>query len=130
MEGSFDGICELVLESPAPQRMIEFYERLGLPVLAREGDRAWLGVGSRGRIGIWTPGEKEHGDRGGTHVHFALSATAGQLDSMIEGLRGSDWEFEGPVTHDGGDRSLYLSDPEGNRVEIWDYFRERGDGPP
>lgn len=129
MKGSFDGICELVLESRSPERMIDFYERLGLRVLAREGDRVWLGVGSRARVGIWTPGEKEHGDRGGTHVHFALSASAAQLDSMVEALARSDWEHEGPVTHDGGDRSVYLSDPEGNRVEIWDYYRER-DGEP
>jgi hypothetical protein len=45
-----------------------------------------LSVGPHCRIGIWTPGEKEHRDR--------------------------------------GDRSIYLFDPEGNRLEIWDYFRE------
>jgi catechol-2,3-dioxygenase len=126
MEGTFDGICELVLESPAPERMIDFYQRLGLPVLSREADRVWLGVGGRGRIGIWTPGEKEHRDRGGTHVHFALSATAAQLDSVIGSLRAGAWEFEGPITHEGGDRSVYLFDPEGNRLELWDYYDGRG----
>jgi catechol 2,3-dioxygenase-like lactoylglutathione lyase family enzyme len=65
MEAAFDGICELTLESRAPERMVEFYERLGLRRLSREGDR---------------------------------------------------------IVHDGGDRSLYLSDPEGNRLELWDYF--------
>jgi hypothetical protein len=24
--------------------------------------------------------------------------------------------------HDGGDRSLYAEDPEGNVVEVWDFF--------
>jgi hypothetical protein len=63
------GICELVLE---------------------EGDRVWLAVGKRCRLGIWPPGEKEYSDR--------------------------------------GDRSAYFSDPGGgNRVELWDFFRE-GDG--
>jgi hypothetical protein len=32
---------------------------------------------------------------------------------------------EGPVEHDGGDRSLYVRDSEGNVVEAWDLF-ERG----
>jgi catechol-2,3-dioxygenase len=122
MEAAFDGVCELVLESSAPDRMVEFYERLGLKPLAREGDRAWLAAGPTCRVGIWPPGEQEHGDRGGSHVHFALSALDGQLDATIDWLRERAWDFEGPVTHDGGDRSVYLSDPEGNRLEIWDYF--------
>jgi hypothetical protein len=33
----------------------------------------------------------------------------------------------GPVEHDGGDRSLYVEDLEGNVVEVWDFF-ERGEG--
>jgi catechol-2,3-dioxygenase len=33
----------------------------------------------------------------------------------------------GAVEHDGGDRSFYFEDPEGNVVEAWDFF-ERGDG--
>lgn len=125
MDASFDGICELVLESTDPERMIDFYARLGLRVLDRGPDRVWLAAGPQSRIGIWTPGEKEHEDRGGTHVHFALSAGRGQLDDTVAWLREVDWDFEGPVDHEGGDRSVYLSDPEGNRLELWDYFDGR-----
>jgi len=42
-------------------------------------------------------------------------------------LRRHGIDVEGPVEHEGGDRSLYVSDPEGNRVELWDYFTA-GDG--
>ena len=31
-------------------------------------------------------------------------------------------DVEGPIEHDGGDRSIYFDDPEGNRVELWDFF--------
>jgi hypothetical protein len=31
------------------------------------------------------------------------------------------------VQHAGGDRSVYVEDPEGNVVEFWDFF-ERGEG--
>jgi hypothetical protein len=34
---------------------------------------------------------------------------------------------EGPVEHDGGDRSVYFKDLEGNVVEAWDFF-EHGEG--
>jgi catechol-2,3-dioxygenase len=124
MELAFDGICEFVLVAEGIERMVEFYEGLGLEVLSREEGRAWLAAGPRCRIGFWTPGEKEHRDRGGTHVHFALSATRGRLDSLVGKLRDAGQEFEGPIVHDGGDRSIYLFDPERNRLEIWDYFRE------
>jgi catechol-2,3-dioxygenase len=100
---------------------------VGVP--SREADRAWLEAGPQCRLGIWSPGEKEHRDRGGTHVHFALSVSRGRLDEVAAGLHALDWEFEGPVTHEGGDRSLYLSDPEGNRVEVWDYFEDRRGAP-
>ena len=46
---------------------------------------------------------------------------------MAERLREMGVEHRGPVEHDGGDRSAYLFDPEGNRVELWDFFRD-GDG--
>jgi hypothetical protein len=35
----------------------------------------------------------------------------------------------GPVEHAGGDLSIYVEDPEGDVVEIWDYF-EDGDAWP
>src|ERR1700760_4348976 len=81
MELAFDGICEFVLVAEDTERMVDFYEGLGLDALSREEGRVWLAVGPHCRIGIWTPGEKEHRDRGGKHVHFALSATRGPLPS-------------------------------------------------
>jgi catechol-2,3-dioxygenase len=122
------GICELVLETDDVDRLRDFYEELGLRRLqAEEEDRVWLGVGGRCRLGIWSPGEKEYSDRGGRHVHFALSVGAAGLDALSTRLRERGVEVEGPVEHEGGDRSAYFSDPAGNRVELWDFFRD-GDG--
>lgn len=43
-------------------------------------------------------------------------------------MRDSGCERRGRrVEHDGGDRSLYVEDPEGKLVEVWDFF-ERGGG--
>jgi catechol-2,3-dioxygenase len=122
------GLCELTLETPDPGRLAAFYrEVFEWPVLSEEDDRIWLACAERGRLGLWTPGEKEFGDRGGRHVHFALAVQPGQLDALAERLRGVGTEGEGPVEHEGGDRSLYFRDPEGNLVEVWDFF-ERGEG--
>ena len=122
------GFCELALETTDPQRLADFYTRVfGLPVLGRELDRIWLGCGEEARLGLWSPGEKEFGDRGGRHVHFAFSVNHGELLSVCERLRELGIEHEGPVEHDGGDHSLYFEDPEGNVVEAWEFF-EDGEG--
>jgi catechol 2,3-dioxygenase-like lactoylglutathione lyase family enzyme len=123
------GICELVLETDDVDRLRDFYEeKLGLKrLLTEDEDRVWLRAGEHCRLGIWSPGEKEFSDRGGRHVHFAFSVGADGLDALNAQLRDSGVEVEGPVEHDGGDRSAYFFDPAGNRVEIWDFFRD-GDG--
>jgi catechol 2,3-dioxygenase-like lactoylglutathione lyase family enzyme len=94
-----NGLRELTLETPDPQRLARFYaDVFALPQLSDEGDRVWLGCGEQARLGLWSPGEKEFGDRGGRHVHFAAATT----------------------------RSTSRT-PEGNLVDAWGFF-EDGEG--
>lgn len=122
------GLCELTLEAADHHGLASFYRRvLDLPLLSRQDDRTWLGCGLNARLGLWSPGVKEFGDRGGRHVHFALSVSRGELLRAADRLHALGHEFRGPVEHQGGDRSLYFEDPEGNVVELWDFFQD-GDG--
>jgi catechol-2,3-dioxygenase len=122
-----DAFAELTLETRDPALLERFYrEAFGFEVLSRDDDRVWLGVGERARLGLWSPGEKEFGDQGGRHVHFALSASPGTLHALARRLRAYA-SVSGPVEHPGGDRSIYVEDPEGNVVEVWDFF-SREDG--
>ena len=100
------GFAELTIEVRDLAALERFYTRVfGLDVLAREDDRVWLAAGERARLGLWLPGEKEFGDEGGRHVHFAFSA--------------------GPPA--GGDRTLTGADAAGTVVGVWDFFA-RGAG--
>jgi catechol 2,3-dioxygenase-like lactoylglutathione lyase family enzyme len=118
-----DGICELALETADRRGLETFYTAvLGFRVLSRDDDRTWLACGSRARLGLWDPGEKEFGDEGGRHVHFAFSAAPGTLVALARRLETLGIEHRGPLEHDGGDRSLYVEDPAGNVVEFWDFF--------
>jgi len=120
------GFCELTLQAADPERAARFYaEAFGLPVLERAPDRVWLGVGERARLGLWSPGAKEFGDRGGLHVHFAFAVPEGALEELPERVRAAGGKVDGPHVHDGGDRSLYVTDPAGNVVEAWDFFDAR-----
>src|SRR5215207_11766557 len=90
------GVCEVTLETSDRSALEAFYtSALGLKVLSRESDRSWLACGSRARLGLWTPGEKEFGDEGGRHVDFALSVPSGGLDATCARLRELGVEFEG-----------------------------------
>jgi catechol 2,3-dioxygenase-like lactoylglutathione lyase family enzyme len=118
-----DGFCELALETSDRRGLESFYTAaLGFRVLSRDHDRTWLACGSRARLGLWDPGEKEYGDEGGRHVHFAFSAAPGTLVALARRLETLGIEHCGPLEHDGGDRSLYVEDPAGNVVEFWDFF--------
>ena len=120
------GLCEITLQARDVQSLAAFYaETLELEVLSRDDDRIWLAVGDRGRLGLWTPGEKEFGDQGGRHVHFALAVEPGSLDCKAAWLRSHGVDVEGPVEHPGGDRSIYFRDPEGNVAELWDFFERQ-----
>jgi catechol-2,3-dioxygenase len=122
------GFCELTLEARDPDELARFYRVVfGWRELSREDDRIWLACGERSRLGVWASGPKEFGDEGGRHVHFALSVHRGELDALVRELTRLDIPHEGPVEHEGGDRSVYFEDPEGNVVEAWDFF-EHGDG--
>ena len=122
------GFAELTIEVSDLAALERFYTGVfGLEVLAREDDRVWLAAGERARLGLWLPGEKEFGDEGGRHVHYAFSAGPDGLDGLAERLEAAGHPFRGPVEHEGGDRSLYVEDLEGNVVEVWDFF-EHGAG--
>ena len=128
MRGLTRGFCELALEAADPRALADFYKEVfGWSELSKHTDRIWLECGERSRLGLWSGGRKEFGDEGGRHVHFALSIRPGELDQLLRKLADHRVQHEGPVDHDGGDRSVYLEDPEGNVVEVWDFF-ERGEG--
>jgi catechol-2,3-dioxygenase len=128
MRGLTRGFCELALEAADPRALADFYKDVfGWTELSTQTDRIWLECGKRSRLGLWSRGHKEFGDEGGRHVHFALSIRPGELDQLVRRLADRCVDHEGPVEHEGGDRSVYLEDPEGNIVEVWDFF-ERGEG--
>lgn len=120
------GLAEFTLETANLAALERFYRHvIGLELLSRGEDRVWLAAGDYTRLGLWSPGAKEFGDRGGSHVHFALSVTPGRLEELARRLRDTGIEVRGPVEHRGGDRSIYFRDPAGNLVEAWDFFERR-----
>jgi catechol 2,3-dioxygenase-like lactoylglutathione lyase family enzyme len=117
------GVSELVLEVVDLEAAERFYAGvLGLPVVERweHRDAIWLMAGRRTRIGLWKPQVGVAGGRGGLHVHFALHLRDEAYDAAVARLRAHGYE---PEEHDfglcGDSRAAYVSDPDGNVVELW-----------
>ena len=115
------GLSELVLEVLDLERAVKFYrDVLGLPLVARRDDRAWLMAGDRTRIGLWTPQVGLANGRGGVHVHYALHLDESSFDAAVTHLADCGCNPEVIVFDDDGrGRAVYVHDPDGNVVEFW-----------
>ena len=58
------------------------------------------------------------GGRGGVHVHFAMHIADADYESAVEVLRGRGEAVE-ELAFDGAGRAAYVTDPDGNVVELW-----------
>jgi catechol-2,3-dioxygenase len=117
------GVSELVLEVLDLDVAERFYsEDLGLPVVERWDDReaVWVMAGDRTRIGLWKPQVGLAGGRGGIHVHFAMHISEDDYDPAVRRLRERGLDVE-EVTFgsDPESRAAYVTDPDGNVVELW-----------
>ena len=115
------GVSELVLEVVDLEAAEDFYAGvLGLPVVERWPDRdaIWVMAGERTRIGLWKPQVGLAGGRGGLHVHFAMHIAEDKYDAAVALLRSRDADVE-EIAFDGAGRAAYVTDPDGNVVELW-----------
>ena len=115
------GVSELVLEVVDLEEAERFYAGvLGLPVVARWPDRGaiWVMAGDRTRIGLWRPQVGLAGGRGGLHVHFAMHIAEADYERAVEVLRERGEAVE-ELAFDGAGRAAYVTDPDGNVVELW-----------
>jgi catechol-2,3-dioxygenase len=124
MEGiPVTGVSELVLEVVDLVVAERFYaEVLGLPVVARwpGRDAIWVMAGDRTRIGLWRPQVGIADGRGGVHVHYAMHLADADYDAAVTRLREHGYDpHEETFDGDQAGRAAYVTDPDGNVVELW-----------
>jgi catechol-2,3-dioxygenase len=116
------GVNELVLEVLDLDAAAQFYAGvLSFPVISRSDDRVWLMAGDRTRIGLWTPQVGIAQGRGGVHVHYAMHIAEDGFDAAVERLRGHGYDPEVVEFEETDSRAAYVTDPDGNVVELWTY---------
>lgn len=135
------GMFEVQLVTGDLERLEAFYrERLRLKVSLRDGQRGRVHFRlRRGQLILaLADGEKEaaptwpglppsllapadpRGPAPSAHgpIHFAIHVDATQLARDCERLRSEGLDVRGPLRWPGGERSIYVRDPDGNVVEL------------
>jgi catechol-2,3-dioxygenase len=115
------GVSELVLEVADLGEAERFYAQvLGLPVVARwpEREAVWVIAGKNTRIGLWKPQVGIAGGRGGIHVHIAMHIDESDYEAAVTRLRDQGLDVHEEI-FDSDSRACYVTDPDGNVVELW-----------
>jgi catechol-2,3-dioxygenase len=108
-----------VLEVADLARATQFYaEVLGLRVMSGSDERVWLKAGDRTRIGLWSPQVGIAGGQGGAHVHYAMHIAEGDYAPAVARLRDQGYDPHEEDFEENG-RAAYVTDPDGNVVELW-----------
>lgn len=119
-----------MLEVSDLSRSLEFYrDLLGLEVVVEwpaPREAAWLAIGRNAVLGLWPPssggpGVGIAGSRGGSHVHLAIYVAPGCIADLKAKLQDANHAVEGPISFDHGNQSLFVTDPDGNVVELGDW---------
>ena len=111
---------ELILVVQDLGKSKHFYvDILGLKLFKEvPGKIVWVGT-KTDDIGLFAPGVLSFGAEHCTGpIHFALEVTKNDLFKAKKYLEGKGYQVQGPISHPGNDLSIYLDDPDRNRVEL------------
>ena len=115
-------IGELQLTVADLGRSIQFYQdRLGFRLLNRDKGQARLGTGTHGLINLMEkPAARPRSQRGMTGLyHFAvLLPDRRSLARLLYQMAETEVQVQGAADH-GVSEALYLSDPDGNGIELY-----------
>lgn len=132
MAAPVNGVNELVLEVRDLEAAERFYTQvLGFPVIERWEGPQWNGrnavwvLAGWTRIGLWTPQIGISRGRGGLHVHYAVHVDPGDYAGIVERIRSHGHTVD-EVEFGGRAHSAYVTDPDGNVVEFWDWDARDG----
>ena len=116
----------VALNSGDLARAEKFYVGLfGLRALRREGHQLFLRCGDDYLTIRELPARKEGylpapADEVGLD-HLGLAVSPEDFDQVLAQVKAAGVRVvRGPIAHNGGGRSFYCLDPDGNRVEVWD----------
>lgn len=124
------GIGGIFFKARDPEKMAEWYRKhLKLPIQDRHAEFKWRENDSPVGTGrtVWSlfPQDTDYFGAGGSD--FMINYRVTNLDRMIEQLRREGVPVEKMENYDYG-CFAWITDPEGNRIELWEPASEVTDG--
>jgi predicted enzyme related to lactoylglutathione lyase len=115
------GIGGIFFKARNPERMTAWYrENLGLAVQDQTAEFEWRQKEAPEKIGrtVWSV-FGETSDYFGAGSNFMVNYQVNDLDRMLKQLNENGVRIEKVVDYEYG-RFAWVTDPEGNRVELWE----------
>ena len=121
------GFAELTLEARDPEGLARFYARaFGMTGISRERTASGWPPGGVLAWDCGRPGPRSSTTRAGRTCTSPSPSSLARCPLSPSAFGPAGVGVDGPLEHEGGDRSLYARDPEGNVVEAWDLFERAG----
>jgi catechol 2,3-dioxygenase-like lactoylglutathione lyase family enzyme len=122
------GIGGIFLRSKEPKRLARWYrDHLGMEVKDQVVVYEWLspGVGHRPGATVWAALPTDDRDWGRGHPTAMVNYRVEDLDRLLAQLREEGVEVDGTTEESEYGRFGWVTDPDGNRVELWEPPRSR-----
>jgi predicted enzyme related to lactoylglutathione lyase len=116
------GIGGVFFKSKDPESLVEWYKKnLGVPAEGTFADFGWRDKVNPAKTGrtVWSAFPADTDYFGPSKSMFMLNYRVENLDRMLEQLRQAGVEVHKVEDFDYG-RFAWITDPDGNRVELWE----------
>lgn len=116
------GIGGVFFKARDPERLLDWYrEHLGITAADGQADFRWREHDRPNEVGrtVWSIFPAESDYFGANSSAFMVNYRVANLDKMLEQLRNAGITVEKVEDFDYG-RFAWFTDPEGNRVELWE----------
>jgi len=117
------GIGGIFLRSKEPKRLAKWYrEHLGLDVEVQTVTFEWLSPrpGHRRGVTLWAALASDDRDWGRNHPTAMVNYRVEDLGGLLAQLKAEGVEVEGRTEQTTYGRFGWVTDPDGNRVELWE----------
>lgn len=118
------GIGGVFLRSEAPDRLAGWYRRrLGIPVSeSGHHEFRWRHEDAPDRVGrtVWSVFPADTDYFGDKRVRFMVNFRVDDLDAVLESLRAAGADVDDRIAEYDYGRFGWVTDPEGNRIELWE----------
>jgi len=122
------GIGGIFFKARDPERMSSWYrDRLGIGNEEGQADFVWREHDQPDQLGrtVWSlfPAETDYLGPAAFMINYRVT----NLDRMVEQLRSDGVAIDKIEEYDYG-RFAWITDPEGNRIELWEPYEKQGEG--